>query len=203
MLFCEDFPVNDNGLPSERDSKPGDLPDDSKLGMILPSPDDPVFHESGAADPYRSAAPVHQPPDAMGSLSGNEIVAATLWVVFCVAVLFYLPGVGITLLIFSLPALVRTAIVLARRRHGGEEFSPGQKIGIFFGSAALIWFVVSVVGVCVSVGVFAGCLAGIAANVVDAYQGIAGMVVGGILGLLLGAWVCIRVITGFQRAKAR
>lgn len=198
-----DFPVNDNGSPNESDSKPSSLADESELETMLRSADSLASNESGAADPYRSAVPVEQSSDAMGALSANEIAAGGVWLVFCAAIFFYLPGVGITLLVLSLPVLVRTAIVVARRRHDGEEFSSIQKIGILFGSAALISLVVFLVVVCVSGGVLAGCFAAIATSSENLSVMIAEMVAGGIAGLLLGVWACARVIASLKRARNR
>ena len=80
---------------------------------------------------------VDLPPSQWGALSTAEIVVGVVWIVACVPVLFFMPGLGIALLSFSLPPLVRTALVVARRRHGGKEFSPVQKVGLFVGSAVL------------------------------------------------------------------
>ncbi|MDB4621240.1 hypothetical protein OAG82_00145 [Rubripirellula sp.] len=144
-------------------------------------------------DPYRSAVPVDLPPSQWGALSTAEIVVGVVWIVACVPVLFFMPGLGIALLSFSLPPLVRTALVVARRRHGGKEFSPVQKVGLFVGSAVLTALGTITVGVCVLAGTFAGCFAGMPAG--GDGGPVVGMVLGGIGGLLLGVWGCSRVVS--------
>jgi len=177
---------NDNSR-SEQDSIEVESREQAEVGGALSTADDHATN-----NPYQSASSVDSMLSQWSFFNAGEIVVGLVWIVVCVSGLFFMPGLGIGLLTLSLPPLVRTALVVARRRPGGKEFTLTQKVGLLVGSTVLTMLAIVTVGVCVIAGLFAGCFAGLplGANAAP----VIGMVFGGIGGLVLGTWVCLIVV---------
>jgi hypothetical protein len=65
------------------------------------------------------------------------MLTITLVAVFC-GVFAMSPGLGVALGIVSAPALIRTYLVVLRRKQKGERVSAIQKAGMYLGSVAVV-----------------------------------------------------------------
>jgi hypothetical protein len=80
------------------------------------------------------------PPSPIGETPGGSFATAVLVVgliVVLVALTVAAPGLGILLIIVVAPALIRTAVVVAKKRHwDGKDVSLGEKSTLFLASFA-------------------------------------------------------------------
>lgn len=100
--------------------------------------------------------------------SGGQFSLATLFLLItlaavCLALMAREPGLGIGLAILSLPAFVRTAMLVGRRRELGRPTSPVLKITSYVGSLLTV-VLVSTVVLIASVGTFCTVCIGLAKN---------------------------------------
>ena len=155
---------------------------------------DPMASDTYLPSPYQPAVPVEWLDQRLISFGPAEIGFGVGWILICVMLVFYTPGLGILALVLSIPPLIRTGLLLLRRRRLGKDLTNEQKVFLFFGSAVVSTAIIAVVIVCVGVGVFAGCLAGLAIGGMGG-NGIAiGVISGGILGLALALLPCMLII---------
>lgn len=148
-------------------------------------------------------APLDAPPPALLAVVIDERLAAArssqfsietiLLVTTLVAVLLglfrYSPGLAVMLIIFSVPALVRTVFVGRREKRRGQRVSAGGKIGHFLLSLVImyaVWvaastaFFIAAVGTC-----FAAIAASNASEEMAVGVGIAGLIVSALVGLVV------------------
>lgn len=85
------------------------------------------------ADPKLTANP--------GQFSIATILLVTTLIAVCLGVFRYSPGLGIVLIIFAAPALVRTVYVGRREKRHGQRMTIGGKVGHFFLSLAIMYAV--------------------------------------------------------------
>ncbi len=97
------------------------------------------------------------------------------------------PGLGICLAVLSLPPVIRTCLVVYRRKTQGRNVTPTEKIGLYLVSffvTALILTVLAVAGFAtffvVCLGTYGGTLKGLGL----------GMVIGGIVALVVIGLLC-------------
>lgn len=93
------------------------------------------------------------------AVSGQMGLASLFLIMTLCAVIMALfvaaPGLGILLSIFSAPPLIRTLLVVTRRKQSGEQVSAGNKVLLFLGSLGTTT-VVTCLAVCSSIGTFCG-----------------------------------------------
>jgi hypothetical protein len=81
------------------------------------------------------------PPAPVGESSEGALAMVLLvvgLVIVMVGLIVIAPGFGILLAIGVTPALVRTAVVVSRRRRSGEAISTGEKSVLFLSSLAAV-----------------------------------------------------------------
>ncbi len=70
------------------------------------------------------------------------------------------PGMGISLAIFMIPAWIRTAMVVRRRKSMGYQTDAGSRVLLFVGSAVVTWMIAMVLVISCCVTFCAVCLGG-------------------------------------------
>lgn len=124
------------------------------------------------------------------------ILLVTTLVAVCLGLFRFSPGLGVGLIVFSVPALVRTVYVGRREKRHGQRMTTGGKIGHFFLSllimyavwtAAIFAFFIAAMGTC-----FAAILASSASE--PAAMGV------GIVGLILSLVAALAVASLILRA---
>jgi hypothetical protein len=114
-------------------------------------------HAEGAAsniNPYASPPPLARLPVR------NQFSLATLFLIMTLAAvalgaLMVAPGLGTTVIVIAVPALVRSVIAGRRRLEGGETPTIATKIFDFVASAAIIW----AISVAATIAFFVTCTA--------------------------------------------
>ncbi len=148
-------------------------------------------------------APLDAPPPAVPAIVVDErlavanpaqfSIATILLVTTLVAVLLGLfrlsPGLGVVLVIFSVPALVRTVYVGRREKNRGQRVSTGGKIGHFFLSLVIMYAVWTAASTAFFVAAIGTCFAAIATSNVSEEAatgvGIAGLILSVVVGLVV------------------
>jgi hypothetical protein len=119
------------------------------------------------SEPAPDDVDLNEPSEA----SGGQFSLATLFLLLtlaalCFALMVREPGLGIGLAILSLPAFLRTAMLVGRRRELGRPTSPVLKITSYVGSLLTV-VLVSAVVLIASVGTFCTVCIGLAKNMSD------------------------------------
>jgi len=141
-------------------------------------------------DAYRPSAGLGAPSLDGNFVSGFGIVCFIGWIGFCFYLLSVASGVGIALLVLSIPSLIRTVLVVARRQQSGAIVTGAQKATLLIGSVLTIVVLSLVVGVCVLVGCFVACFVGL--TTADALHWIEfGGWVGLIVGVAASLWILV------------
>lgn len=126
--------------------------------------------------PPRSENP-YEPPTPIGDAPGASVVSIVLVIgviIVLVALTVAAPGLGILLLMVVAPALIRTAVVVARRRRlENRDVSVGEKSVLFMASIAGVFAAAGAAAVAFGVTCAATCFGLIA--VAEASGGGAGM----------------------------
>ncbi len=148
-------------------------------------------------------APLDAPPPAVPAVVLDERVAGApasqfsietlLLVTTLIAVLaglfHYSPGLAVALIIFAVPALVRTVFVGRREKRRGQRVTAGGKIGHFFLSLIIMYAVWVAASTAFFVAAAGTCFAAIAASNAsdEAATGIAivGLIVSAVIGLFV------------------
>lgn len=107
----------------------------------------PVIHWPESELPYKpEQASPFQPPQ--GKAVPGDTASTVLLIVILVSVFLSLfiaaPGLGITLSILALPALVRTMMVVEKNRQLGRPVSTLSSIGLMLGSIGVTFIVICV-----------------------------------------------------------
>ena len=136
------------------------------------------------SDPYLSTVAGGSQSGGVRSLGSLGIICMIGWIVLCIYFLVAIPGVGIALLVLSIPPLIRTTMVVARRQQFDKQVGNAGRVGLFLGSLLTFAVMVCVIGVSVLVGMYAGCIA--AGQNIGGIRNIdQGMMLGACIGLLL------------------
>ncbi|HUE74377.1 MAG TPA: hypothetical protein VMP01_26075 [Pirellulaceae bacterium] len=148
-------------------------------------------------------APLDEPPPALPAVVIDERVAAAnpsqfsietiLLVTTLAAVLLglfrYSPGLAVMLIIFSVPALVRTVFVGRREKRRGQRVTAGGKIGHFLLSLVIMYAVWVAASTAFFIAAIGTCFAAIAASSASEEMavgvGIAGLIVSAVVGLFV------------------
>jgi len=117
------------------------------------------------------------------------------------------PGLGIMLAMLAAPPLVFTAVTAARRRAREQPLTPRDKVVLFAGAFATFVVVLIAAGIAFFatcwVGFFTGATASEAmgARQYDpiGWGLLTGVVLGGIVGLVLAAWLLWRIIKAYRK----
>jgi hypothetical protein len=96
---------------------------------------------SQSVNPYASPQPI-EPARVKYQFSLATLFLIMTLVAVAMGALIVMPGLGTLLIVFAVPALVRTVVVGRRRLEGGESPTVGTKILDFFVSVAIIWTVI-------------------------------------------------------------
>jgi hypothetical protein len=95
--------------------------------------------------PGAAQSPFAVPPKFAASTAGQfsiaTILLVTTLIAVCLGVFRYSPGLGVVLMIFAAPALVRTIYVGRREKRHGQRMTIGGKIGQFLLSLAVMYAV--------------------------------------------------------------
>ena len=126
------------------------------LASSLPAPSSPFDDPS----PSSPAPASHAHPDASFSLA-SLLLAMTIVAVMC-GLIAVQPGLGIPICIVLAPVLVRTTMVVRRRKEAGRSVSPAEKVALIGGSFLVSCVILTIVAVA-SVGTFCGVCLGMAA----------------------------------------
>jgi hypothetical protein len=123
----------------------------------------PEAADAQPAEP--SVASAQAPPDYQGRAAlqfglSSLMLVMTLFAVIC-GVFSISPGIGLAVCIVAAPALVRTCLVVARRKSRGRSVSGVQKTGMYLGSFLVTAIILSILGV-VAFGTFFGVCLGVA-----------------------------------------
>lgn len=103
-----------------------------------------LCHAPLAADetPASPFAPGHPfVPRAAGQFTIATILLVTTLIAVCLGLFRYSPGLGVLLIVFAAPALVRTVFVGRREQRLGRRLTTGGKIGQFFVSLIIMYAV--------------------------------------------------------------
>jgi hypothetical protein len=148
-------------------------------------------------------APLDAPPKAIPATVIDERIAAAnpsqfsietlLLVTTLVAVLLglyqYSPGLAVMLIVFSVPALVRTIVVGRREKSRGQRVGAGGKIGHFFLSLVIMYAVWVAASTAFFIAAIGTCFAAIAASNASEQLamgvGIGGLIVSALCGLVV------------------
>jgi len=104
---------------------------------------------------------VARPTKAGFSYSLSTLMLITTLVAVCFGLFSVAPGLGVWICIFLAPVLVRTAMVVRRRKAAGRPVSVGQKFGMILGSLVVAHVILAVVTVS-AIGTFCAVCLGIA-----------------------------------------
>jgi len=141
------------------------------------------------------------PLEGVKPLGVYGLIGIVVWIAFCFYLMVLNPGLGIVLLVLSVPPLIRTSLVVANRRRFGMEVDNYSRIVLYVSSIAILAMVLLVVGVCVLVGVFIGCIVSVSLGSYRDPE--AGMLLGGGVGLLLALVPSILIIVARWRIDTR
>ncbi len=104
------------------------------------------------------ANPISTHPQSLFSFGLSSLFLTTAFVAVAAALVAAMPGFGIGIAILLAPPLVRTWLVVGRKRQLGQRVEFVQKLFLYLGSVATTFTILSVVAVA-SVGTFcATCL---------------------------------------------
>lgn len=156
----------------------------------------PVSRQPNSQNPYA-------PPTPIGETAGASVVSIVL-VVGVIIVLASLtvaaPGLGILLLIVVAPALIRTAVVVGRRKRlDNRDLSVSEKSALFMASFAGVLAAAGAAAVAFGLTCFATCFGVLAVGetagggrVIDTLF-IAALVLSSMIGLGMGGYVLYRL----------
>ncbi len=148
------------------------------------------------------ANPISTHPQSLFTFGLSSLFLTTAFVAVAAALVAALPGFGIGIAILLAPPLVRTWLVVGRKRQLGQQVGAGQKILLYFGSVATTFIITSVVTVA-SVGTFCGTCLGLAglSGGSDSSSFINGLIVAS--GLLTLTVVCLLLWAFSKWIRAR
>lgn len=119
------------------------------------------------------------------------ILLVTTLAAVCLGVFRLAPGLGIVLMIFAVPALVRTVFVGRGEHRHGRRLSTGRKIGHFFLSLAIMYAVWTAASMAFAVAFMGTCLAALAVSNASSSSGeailIGGLILGSVVGLAVAS----------------
>lgn len=137
--------------------------------------------------PTRSAGPTLAAPELpLGhSFSLTSLFLLTTLIAVCLGLFVAAPGLAIALAIASVPAFVRTSLVVRRRVALGDEVSTTHKVALFAGSVLATFVIVAV-----TAGAAVGALCLMCVTTSSTWPITVAMVVGGV-GVLIGLIVIV------------
>jgi len=97
-------------------------------------------------DPDRNVAPTPAEPISLRTFSLASMFLFTTLTAFVLGMILWERGLGVALLIVSLPALLRTAQIVNRRKAKGIVMSFGGKLAAFCQSLALVSIIAGAAG---------------------------------------------------------
>jgi len=118
--------------------------------------------DGAAAESVKPPVRINPNRKFAGSFTLGSLFLAITLIAICLGIIAMAPGLGIVLAIISLPAFVRTGLVVQRRAALGKSVTPAQKVWWFLGSL-LTSTVVAVVVLVASVGTFCAVCLGLVA----------------------------------------
>ncbi|MAT68434.1 MAG: hypothetical protein CMJ58_02820 [Planctomycetaceae bacterium] len=160
--------------------------------------------EARLADaPARAAHAGHAPVVHPGfSFSISTLLLIMTLTAIVLALTAAVPGLGVPFCVLLAPALVRTAMVVSKRKETGKDVSLGRKVSLLAGSVVVSGVIMSVVSVA-AVGSFCGVCLGLAAatNPNDTFMPIL-MLFSGAVALVVSV-LLLRLFAGWIRRRYR
>jgi hypothetical protein len=144
-------------------------------------------------DPDRNLAPTPAEPISTWTFSLASMFLFTTLTAFVLGMILWERGLGVALLIVSLPALLRTAQIVNRRKAKGIVMSFGGKVVVFCQSLALVSIIAGTAG-----GAFVAI--GYAIVTSSSADG-ASLVLGGVLAIAVGGSIGAVLIAMFWRPR--
>ena len=162
---------------------------------------EPAAAAAQPLDPFGLPYAVAPHEHAGFSFSISTLLLVMTLVAIVAALIAAEPGLGVSFCILLAPVLVRTAIVVRRRKEAGREVSLGEKVALIGGSFVVVNVILAVVCVA-AVGSFCGVCLGLAAATGSERMWPIFMLFSGAVSLVVSVWL-IRQFSKWVAARYR